>query len=132
MSTNIRAAEEEQWLPVPGYKGCYSVSSLGNVRSEKRTVPNGPLRYRVLAERILRQQRNYKDGYLYVYLCKESKRTTIRVGKLVANTFLGPASVGQYLLYGPESKDCNAVRNLHYGTLSKNDALIAAYGWANS
>lgn len=121
--------EKEYWLPISGYEGCYSVSSLGNVRSEKRTVPNGPLRYRVLAERILRQQRNRKDGYLYVDLCKEGKRTTVRVAKLVANAFLAPASVGQYLLYGPLGKDCNAVANLCYGTLSKNDALMASCGF---
>jgi hypothetical protein len=127
MSTNIRAAEEEQWLPVPGYEGCYSVSSLGNVRSEKRTVPNGPSRYRVLDQRVLKQWRSAND-YMSVELCKQSKKERFVVGRLVANAFFGPKPAGQYLLYGPLGRSCNAITNLYYGTLSKNDALMAAHG----
>jgi len=127
MSTDICAAEGEQWLPVPGYEGCYSVSSLGNVRSEKRTVPNGPSRYRVLDQRVLKQWRS-TDGYMSVELCKQSKKERFVVGRLVANAFFGPKPAGQYLLYGPLGRSCNAITNLYYGTLSKNDSLMAAYG----
>jgi len=127
MSTNIRAAEEEQWLPVPGYEGCYSVSSLGNVRSEKRTVPNGPSRYRVLDQRVLKQWRS-TDGHMSVELCKQSKTQRFVVGRLVAHAFFGPPPAGKYLLYGPLGRSCNAITNLYYGTLSKNDALMAAHG----
>jgi hypothetical protein len=120
-------AEEEQWLPVVGYEGCYSVSSLGRVRSEKRTVANGPFRYRILDQRVLKQWKS-TDGYMHVELCKEGKKRRLAVGKLVANAFFGPASPGKYLLRGPLGKSCNAVTNLHYNTLSKNDALMVASG----
>ena len=125
--TDFRAAQGEQWLPVAGNEGCYSVSSLGNVRSEKRTVPNGPSRYRVLDQRVLKQWRS-TDGYMSVELCKQSKKERFVVGRLVANAFFGPKPAGQYLLYGPLGRSCNAITNLYYGTLSKNDALMAAHG----
>jgi len=127
MSTDLRAAEEEQWLPVAGYEGCYSVSSLGNVRSERRTVPNGPSRYRILDQRVLKQWKS-RDGCIIVELCKQGKRESFKVGRLVACAFFGPPPAGKYLLYGPLGRGCNAIANLFYGTLSKNDSLLAANG----
>jgi hypothetical protein len=117
----------EQWLPIAGYEGYYSVSSLGNVRSEKRKCVNGPSRYRLLTERIMTLFLN-QNGYLCVELCKESKRKTFLVHKLVASAFLGPAPDGLYVLHRSRGKTCNAVSNLCYGTLSKNDVLQAACG----
>jgi hypothetical protein len=109
----------EQWRPVPGYEGLYSVSSLGNVRSEERVVPNGKSQ-RVVAERILRQRLN-SEGYSSVDLCVCCKRTTHRVHRLVAEAFIGPVPVGQCVLHGPRGKGCNTVSNLYYGTLERNN-----------
>ena len=116
---------KEQWLPVVGYEGRYSVSSLGKVRSEKRSSANGPSRFRILAERIMRPSQR-PDGYCYVDLCKEGKKKTFLVHKLVANAFLGPAPVGMFVLHKSLGRECNAAANLCYGTLSANDALMAA------
>jgi hypothetical protein len=124
---DFRAAEEEHWLPVVGYEGCYSVSSLGRVRSEKRTVPNGPSRYRILDQRVLKQWKS-TDDYMHVELCRQGKKRRLEVGKLVASAFFGPAPPGKYLLRGSLGKSCNAVANLRYDTLSKNDLQMVASG----
>ncbi len=43
----------EQWRPVVGYEGYYSVSTLGRIRSEERTVIRGNGRPHRVRERIL-------------------------------------------------------------------------------
>lgn len=119
MTTDYRAQEHEDWLPIPGYEGLYSVSSLGNVRSEKRTVSNGKSQ-RIVEERILRQRLSPK-GYYCVDLSAQCRQSTFRVHKLVAEAFIGPAPAGQCVLHGPLGKTCNAVSNLYYGTLARNN-----------
>ena len=117
--TDFQTVEKEIWLPVVGYEGRYSVSSLGSVCSEQRTVPNGTSQ-RIVARRILRQRLNSK-GYYSVDLCVRCRKTTYRVHRLVAEAFIGPAPVGQCVLHGPLGKGCNAVSNLYYGTIARNN-----------
>jgi hypothetical protein len=119
MSTDFRALSTEEWLPVVGHEGCYSVSSLGNVRSDERLVPNGTARQTV-RERLLRQRKNLK-GYLCVDLARYGKKRTARVHKLVAEAFIGLPPVGLCVLHGPLGKECNVVSNLYYGTLTQNN-----------
>lgn len=115
--TDFRA--DEKRLPVVGYEGLYSVSSLGRVRSEDRTVPNGSGR-RLVKGRVLRQHRNTK-GYFRVDLSKRGQVNTARVHVLVAEAFLGPRPDGMCVLHGDLGQDVNAVHNLSYGTLSQNN-----------
>lgn len=117
--TDYKAEIKELWLPIAGYEDSYSISSLGNVRSEERLVSNGASE-RLVSERLLRQRKNPK-GYFYVILSKDSKKKNVRVHRLVAEAFLGTPSAGQCVLHGLLGKDCNAVANLYYGTLAQNN-----------
>lgn len=117
MTTDFRA--EEEWKPVVGYEGLYSVSSLGNVRSEERVVSNGTAS-RIVKPRLLRQRKN-PGGYWCVYLCKKCKRETFRVHRIVALAFLGEPPAGCIVLHGCRGKDCNSIDNLSYGTSSQNN-----------
>ena len=60
--------EMEDWRPVVGYEGLYSVSNLGRVRSEDRIVTAGVGRVRHQSERILKPGSD-RGGYLIVTLC---------------------------------------------------------------
>jgi hypothetical protein len=109
----------EHWLPVPGYEGYYSVSSLGRVRSEGRTVPHRRYGVMKVTERILKPGKN-TEGYAFVVLSKGANLRSCTVHQLVATTFIGPRAKGEYTLHGPAGKDCNALCNLSYGTQAQN------------
>ena len=68
----------EIWKDIKGYEGLYQVSNIGRVRSLKRNNTNG---------KILKQCIN-KDGYLRVDLSKNNIKSTKRVHRLVAETFI--------------------------------------------
>lgn len=66
----------EIFKDVPGYEGLYQVSNLGRVKS---------LHYQ--KEKILKPSEQ-KWGYLNVHLCKNGKRRTFKIHRLVAESFL--------------------------------------------
>ena len=66
----------EIFKDIPNYEGHYQVSNLGNVKSFKWGK-----------EKKLRPLLN-KYGYLYVDICKYSKKKKIKIHSLVAMTFL--------------------------------------------
>lgn len=69
--------QEEIWVPVVGYEGCYEVSNLGRVRGL----------YNRVYGRILSPACSNK-GYRYVCLYKNKKSKNIKVYRLVATAFL--------------------------------------------
>ena len=70
----------EEWKPVKGYENLYEASSLGRIRSIKRSANSG---------RILKQYVSPANGYCYVSLSKDNVRITKRVHKLVYVAFNG-------------------------------------------
>ena len=110
----------EEWRSVvePGYEGLYEVSSLGRVRSMPREIKatNRVLRY---PARLLKQNLDSRC-YPQVVLCRETRRKTKSVHRLMAEAFLGPAPEGHYVLHkNGIPHDCRLV-NLRYGTQSEN------------
>src|SRR5690606_2453327 len=75
----------EIWKDIPGYKGKYQVSNLGNVKSLERKVRFGR-NYKTLKESILKSFLQ-RDGYLYVGLSNPNRQFTIH--QLLAICFLG-------------------------------------------
>jgi len=63
----------EEWLPVVGYEGIYSVSSVGNIRRES-------------SGRILKTKLNV-DGYRVLQLSYKNVQKDKRVARLVAEAF---------------------------------------------
>lgn len=93
--------EQEIWKDVLGYEGYYQVSSLGRVRSLPRWVKAtfGSMQYR--PGKVLKNKRS--RGYNAVCLTKDNMGKYVRVGRLVAQTFLpNPDNLPQV-----NHKDCN-------------------------
>lgn len=65
---------KEIWKDIPGYEGLYQISNLGNIYINKRKK-----------EKI---KAINKDGYYYVNLSKNGRKTYYLVHRLVAMTFI--------------------------------------------
>src|SRR5262245_48668441 len=109
----------EEWRPVIGYEGWYSVSSLGRVRRERayRTTTAG----RILKSRWLHR-------YLYVVLSCAGHRAVKPVHQLVAQAFLGPCPTGLEINHRNGLRADNRVANLEYCTHRENMEHAGQYG----
>ena len=108
----------EQWKPVVGYEGLYEVSSYGRVIRCARTTfrNNKPVNLR---QKILAQTKNEK-GYPQVTLVKDSKRTTIKVHRLVALAFVENPENKPEVNHINENKEDNRAINLEWVTRTEN------------
>lgn len=100
----------EVWRPVVGYRGLYSVSSLGRLRSEREREG------RRLLSQIPRD-----DMRLGVRLVKDKVAKDFRVARLVADAFLGPKPADREINHINGDHSDNAVANLEYITKEANE-----------
>lgn len=100
---SLENLEGEIWRDVVGYEGIYQVSNMGRVKS----LGNNKTR----KDKILRQTK-FKNGYLYVFLCKEGKRKNCRVNRLVGNAFLDNPNDYPCFNHKNEDKTDNRAVNL--------------------
>jgi hypothetical protein len=117
-------AGTENWLPIPGFEGAYSVSDQGRVRSEERVITYG---HGDLAGQFLRRQAMkilrptvVPLGYPTVSLYKTHRQQKCRVHELVLLAFAGQRSAGLECLHSDDVKTNNVLSNLSYGTRSDN------------
>jgi len=119
----------EEWRDVKGFKGRYSVSNLGRVRSERRRVRNninGAMR--TVQERIL-SQHPVHGGYLCVWIYDWRRRQrAMKVAHLVAEAFLGPRRKGIDVCHNNGIRTDNRACNLRYASRSENMADARAHG----
>lgn len=101
----------ENWVPIDGYEGLYEVSDAGMVRSLKRTTTSG----RVLS------QRAGTGGYLNVCLCKDNRKKTFVVHRLVARAFLDNPEGKSEVNHKNGIRTDNRVENLEWVTRSENE-----------
>lgn len=101
---SLENLENEIWRDIVGYEYKYQVSSLGRVKS----LANDKLR----KEKILRQRKNNKTGYLCVNLYKEGKGKNFGVHRLVGNAFLENKNGYPCFNHKNEIKTDNRVENL--------------------
>lgn len=125
----MEVARKEQWRPVDGYEGRYSVSDHGRVRSEARRVPNNANgSTRGVRERMLKQNPD-GGGYLCVWLCTPGEPHKVKkVADLVLAAFNGPKPPGLEVLHGDGVQTNNHRRNLRYGTRVENMADAKRHG----
>lgn len=71
----------EEWRDVKGYEGLYQVSNMGRVKSLGNGNSNNS------KEKILKPGKD-KKGYLIVIICKNGKRKTCKVHRIVAEAFI--------------------------------------------
>ena len=106
---------KEIWKDIPNYEGLYQASNLGRIKSLERIDTNN----HIIKERVLKQKIN-KSGYLYVMLYKNHNRKTLRVHKLVAQTFIPNPNNYLQINHKDENKHNNCIDNLEWCTPSYN------------
>jgi hypothetical protein len=99
---------EEEWCVIDGYFGDYQVSSLGRVKSLKRST-----------ELIMTVSVN-SAGYATVVLYIEGVQINNRVHILVAESFLGVRPDGYEVNHKDGDKLNNRADNLEYATPKEN------------
>lgn len=112
--------DTESWLPVLGYEGFYSVSTLGRVRSERRYVegPSGP---KLIRTRFLVATPTI-HGYPAVVLARNGGRKTFTVHKLVLTAFRGAPEPGMEACHKNGIKSDASLENLRWDTRKANHA----------
>lgn len=108
----------EIWKDVKGFEGLYQVSNFGNVKSAERFVNHSKGGLQKRKSYILKPKIN--KGYCHVYLCKESKHTTLKVHRLVALHFIDNPDNKPEVNHIDGNKLNNNVWNLEWCTKSEN------------
>lgn len=108
---------KEIWKDIQGYEGKYQISSLGRVKSCRRTsVVNGGVYSR--SEKILKQ--SIVSGYNTVCLCNQSMQKNFKVHRLVASSFVPNPNNFKYINHIDENKQNNSSDNLEWCTAKQN------------
>ena len=110
----------EKWSPIHGYEGFYEVSNLGNVRGVDRRVCDTNAKNistREVKGHMMKPSSNgSKQGYLFVYLCKNGKPKRFYVHRLVACAFIPNPLNLPYINHKDENAQNNSVDNLEWCT----------------
>ena len=110
---------EEVWKDIKGYEGLYQASSLGRIRSLDRYKKTKG-RYKEMQCKIkgtiLKQAINH-DGYYEVVLSKDGKAKTMRVNRIIAETFIDNKTQVNHI---NGDKLDNRVENLEWCTCKEN------------
>ena len=112
---------EEIWKPISGYEGKYEVSSFGRVRSvdhQRAVVPKDTVC--TIKGRILKPAKT-SSGYMGVTLCKDGRRITESVHRLVAMAFVPGYFDGAHVNHIDENKENNRADNLEWVTPTENN-----------
>jgi len=111
----------EQWRPIPGSEGLYSVSNLGRIRSEPiQTSHVGKRRGRVL--KCHRDSKGYRQ---FAMSLPDGRRVRMKVHRAMALAFLGPRPPGAQINHKSGDKLDNSLANLEYVTCRQN----IRHGW---
>ena len=105
---------KEEWRGVLNYESVYQVSNHGRVRR----IKDGSNTW---SGRILKSHIN-SVGYPIISLCKEGKRQTKAVHRLVAESFLDQPTVNQEVNHKNGDKTDNHVSSLEWVTRAENVA----------
>jgi hypothetical protein len=96
----------ETWKEVPEYEGLYLVSDLGNVKSIKNN--------------ILLSKHLGKQGYYSVCLCKNNRKRTLPLHRLVVKAFLKNPEHKPFVNHKNLDKIDNRLDNLEWCTQREN------------
>ena len=108
----------EIWKDIEGYEGLYQVSTCGNVKSLPKVRRNGTGTY-IQKEKLLKPS-NTSTGYKKVELCKDGKRKSFKVHRLVAQAFIPNPENKREVNHIDGNKHNNNVNNLEWVTSSEN------------
>jgi hypothetical protein len=103
---------EEIWKDIRGFEGYYQISNHGRVRSLDRIIPTKKFNIKRKGE-VMSTSLNTK-GYPHIRLCKNGKRETFRVHRLVAQTFLPNPNNDEIVNHKDSNKTNNNLDNLEW------------------
>lgn len=107
----------ESWKQIPGYEGCYDVSSLGRVRSWSRYAH---ARSNSEYPKVLARIEN-SLGYAVVTLSKNNVQKRFLVSRLVLEAFAGPAQTPKHeAAHNDGNPRNNRLDNLRWATSKEN------------
>jgi hypothetical protein len=109
----------EEWRPVVGFEGIYSVSNLGRIRRELA------VKYTYTGKMI---KPGNHHGYPTVQLWHLSTVKLRFIHRLVAASFLGPRPEGSQVNHIDGIKDNNRPKNLEYVTPKENQRHASRLG----
>lgn len=90
MADSLHNCEVEEWRDIPGWEGLYAASSLGRIKSLRRTCLARGGAQRLVAERIMSPAR--RGRYEKVNLSSPNGNKTAFVHRLVCSAFWGEPS----------------------------------------
>lgn len=99
---------QEQWRPVVGYEGWYSISNLGRVRRDAPGSGTWP-------GRLIKPVRHH-NGYLMVKLSRNHDVWQPFIHQLVAAAFIGPPESGKQVNHKNGVKPDNQAANIEWET----------------
>ena len=111
--------KSEEWRDIVGYEGLYQVSNLGRIKSLKRVVIRKNGKPHAVPERIRVCTLDNK-GYRLVKLHKYGVKTTCKVHRLVAASFIANPHNKEQVDHIDGNKSNNSVTNLRWCTNKEN------------
>lgn len=113
---------EEEWKDIQGYEGIYKISNCGRIKSLLRfnnMSKDNTMRGYYRKEKILKPSANNSD-YLYIFLCKNGKKTMKTIHRLVAETFIPNPNNYEQVNHIDGNKQNNRMDNLEWCTRKHN------------
>jgi len=112
---------EEIWKDVIDYEGIYQVSNMGRVKSlsRKRLINKKMNSYHILPEKIM-VIKSDKNGYCHLTLCKNNKRKTYWLHRIVLKNFVNNLNNLPQINHINGNKSDNRVENLEWCTSKHN------------
>ena len=104
----------EEWKDIKGYEGLYKVSNTGKVMSVERYRKNHTKLQLVPA--AIKSSRTDPQGYHQIDLYKDNIQHTVRVHRLVAETFIDNPLGKDTVNHIDGNKDNNRADNLEWAT----------------
>lgn len=121
----------ETWIDIQGYSGLYQVSSMGNVRSLKRTVLHPHSKTRTYPAKMIIPKTAGHRGYRYVRLSKGGHTEKWKIARLVALHFIPNPENKRVVNHKNGNKGDDRVSNLEWNTDSENQKHAYAIGLRN-
>lgn len=110
---------QEIWKEIKLYGRTYEVSNLGQVRTVEERLQRSSGEYYTIRPRVLKQRLN-SDGYCQVTVGFHSKRTVVRVHRLVAMAFIPNPQNKEEVNHIDFDRTNNRVDNLEWVSHSDN------------
>lgn len=114
---------DEIWKPVIGYESIYSISNLGRIRRDQKTIGSS-------IGKILKNV-SAADDYIIVCLHKNKSQKNHYVHVLVAEAFIGPKPEGMQCNHIDGNKSNPNLKNLEYVTRQQNSIHARDNGLLN-